>query len=40
VYGQSTYMNIYMQEASGNSYWSTHAIRLFLFQTLDVRSKE
>ena len=37
---QTGYMNIFQQEASGNSYWSTHAIRLFLFQTLDVRSKE
>jgi hypothetical protein len=37
---QTGYMNIFQQEASGNSYWSTHAIRLFLLQTLDLRSKE
>jgi Protein of unknown function (DUF2490) len=36
---QTGYMNIFQQEASGNSYWSTHAIRLFLFQTLDLRDK-
>jgi len=37
---QTGYMNIFQQEATGNSYWSTHAIRLFLFQTLDFRNKE
>ena len=36
---QTGYMNIFQQEASGNSYWSRHAIRLFLFQTLDLRNK-
>jgi hypothetical protein len=36
---QLGYMNIYQQEASGSSYYSTHAIRLFLFQTIDLRSK-
>jgi hypothetical protein len=37
---QLGYMNIYQQEASGNNYFSTHAVRLFLFQTLDLRNKE
>jgi len=37
---QLGYMNIFQQEASGASYFSTHAIRLFLFQTLDFRNKE
>lgn len=37
---QLGYMNVYQQEASGNNYFSTHAIRLFLFQTLDLRKKE
>lgn len=35
---QAGYMNIFQQEASGNSYWSTHAFRLFLFQSLDLRN--
>ncbi len=37
---QTGYMNVFQQEASGNSYWCTHALRLFLFQTLDLRSNE
>jgi hypothetical protein len=37
---QFGYMNIYQQEASGNNYYSTHAIRLFVFHTLDFRNKE
>jgi hypothetical protein len=37
---QLGYMNVYQQEASGNNYFSTHAIRLFLFQTLDLRKTE
>ena len=37
---QLGYMNVYQQEASGNSYYSTHAIRLFVFHSLDFRSKE
>ena len=36
---QLGYMNIYQQEASGNNYMSTNAIRLFFFHTLDWRSK-
>ncbi|HEY9047227.1 MAG TPA: DUF2490 domain-containing protein [Ohtaekwangia sp.] len=36
---QLGYMNIYQQEASGDSYISTNAIRLFFFHTLDWRSK-
>ncbi|MEJ1240603.1 DUF2490 domain-containing protein [Chryseolinea sp. T2] len=37
---QLGYMNIYQQEASGYKYYSTHAIRLFVFHTLDLRKKE
>ena len=37
---QLGYMNIYQQEAAGNKYMVTHAIRLFFFHTLDLRSKE
>lgn len=37
---QLGYMNVYQQEASGNNYFSTHAIRLFFFHTLDLRNKE
>jgi hypothetical protein len=37
---QLGYMNVYQQEASGNNYMSTHAIRLFLFHSLDLRNKE
>ena len=37
---QLGYMNVYQQEASGNSYFSTHAIRLFVFHSLDLRNKE
>lgn len=37
---QFGYMNIYQQEAVGNSYISTNAIRLFVFQTLDLRDKD
>jgi hypothetical protein len=36
---QFGYMNIFQQETSGNQYWSSHAIRLFLLQTLDLRSE-
>jgi len=35
---QLGYMNVYQQEASGNSYFSTHAIRLFVFHSLDLRT--
>lgn len=37
---QCGYMNIYQQETSGNNYLSTHAVRLFLFHSLDLRNKE
>lgn len=37
---QLGYMNVYQQEASGNNYFSTHAIRLFFFHTLDLRTKD
>jgi hypothetical protein len=35
---QAGYMNIFQQEASGNSYWSTHAFRLFVFHSIDLRN--
>jgi len=34
---QLGYMNIYQQEPSGRDYLSTHAIRLFVFHSLDLR---
>lgn len=37
---QLGYMNVFQQEASGNNYISTHAIRLFLFHSLDWRKEE
>jgi hypothetical protein len=37
---QLGYMNVYQQEGSGNNYLSTHAIRLFVFHSLDLRNKE
>lgn len=37
---QVGYMNIFQQEGSGNNYLSTHALRLFLFHSLDLRNKE
>jgi hypothetical protein len=37
---QLGYMNVYQQESSGNNYFSTHAIRLFVFHTLDLRKKD
>lgn len=37
---QLGYMNVFQQEASGNSYLSTNAIRLFFFHSLDLRHKE
>jgi hypothetical protein len=37
---QLGYMNVYQQEASGNRYISSHAIRLFVFHTLDLRNPE
>ncbi|MGC3943257.1 MAG: DUF2490 domain-containing protein [Chryseolinea sp.] len=37
---QLGYMNVYQQEASGYKYYSTHAIRFFVFHTLDLRKKE
>ena len=37
---QLGYMNVYQQEASGNNYFSTHAIRLFVFHSFDLRNKE
>ena len=37
---QLGYMNVYQQEASGYNYYSTHAIRLFVFHSFDLRKKE
>ncbi|RAW02121.1 DUF2490 domain-containing protein [Pseudochryseolinea flava] len=36
---QLGYMNVYQQEASGNNYFSTHAIRFFVFHSIDLRDK-
>jgi hypothetical protein len=37
---QFGYMNVYQQEASGTNYFSTHAIRFFVFHTLDLRKSD
>ena len=37
---QLGYMNVYQQEASGSSYFSSNVIRLFVFHSLDFRNKE
>jgi hypothetical protein len=37
---QLGYMNVYQQEAAGNKYLSTNAIRLFVFHSLDLRNAE
>src|SRR5688572_6599780 len=37
---QLGYMNVYQQEASCSSYYSTHAIRLFVFHSLDLRKEK
>ena len=37
---QLGYMNVYQQEGSGNNYYSTQTIRLFLFHSLDLRPKD
>jgi hypothetical protein len=36
---QLGYMNVFQQEASGNNYFSTNAIRLFFFHNIDLRKK-
>ena len=36
---QLGYMNLFQQLSAGNKYRSIHAIRLFLFQNLDLRKK-
>jgi Protein of unknown function (DUF2490) len=36
---QLGYLNIYQQEAVGNKYTVSHAIRLFVFHSLDLRKK-
>jgi Protein of unknown function (DUF2490). len=36
---QVGYMNIYQQETTGNNYFSTHALRFFLFHSLDLRTQ-
>lgn len=37
---QLGYMNVYQQEAAGNSYFSTHTIRFFVFHSLDLRKSD
>lgn len=37
---QLGYMNVYQQEGSGNKYMSTHAVRLFVFHSFDLRNKD
>ncbi len=37
---QLGYMNVFQQEASGSNYFSTNAIRLFVFHSLDFRNKD
>ncbi|GMQ28084.1 DUF2490 domain-containing protein [Algoriphagus confluentis] len=37
---QVGYMNVYQQEASGTDYMMTHAIRFFVFHSLDLRKKD
>jgi hypothetical protein len=37
---QVGYLNVYQQESSGSNYLSTHALRLFVFHSLDFRNKE
>ena len=37
---QLGYMNIYQQESAGNTYWSTHTVRLFVSHVLDLRSSQ
>lgn len=37
---QLGYMNIYQQEGSGTDYLSTHAIRFFVFHSLDSRNTD
>jgi hypothetical protein len=37
---QLGYLNVYQQESSGNNYFSTHAIRFFVFHSIDLRKKE
>jgi hypothetical protein len=36
---QLGYLNVYQQEASGNRYMVSHAIRFYLIQSLDLRSE-
>jgi hypothetical protein len=37
---QLGYMNLFQQTAAGNKYTNTHAIRFFVFHTLDLRKQE
>ncbi|MBL0740016.1 DUF2490 domain-containing protein [Chryseolinea lacunae] len=37
---QLGYMNVYQQDASGSKYISSNAIRLFVFHSLDFRTKQ
>jgi hypothetical protein len=34
---QLGYMQVFQQQATGNRFFQTHALRLFLFQNLDFR---
>lgn len=37
---QVGYLNVYQQESSGSNYVSSHAVRLVVFHTLDLRNTE
>lgn len=37
---QAGYMNVFQQQASGNKYYNTDAIRIFLFHNLDLRRQD
>jgi hypothetical protein len=37
---QLGYMNVFQQRRSGNAFFDTHTLRLFVFHTLDLRKKE
>jgi hypothetical protein len=38
LHAQLNYMNLFQQAASGNRYFNTHAIRLFIYHTVDLRN--
>lgn len=37
---QLGYMNVFQQRRSGNAFFDTHTLRLFVFHTLDLRKKD